>query len=193
MISKIRLWIPFAVTITLICGLMYGVVQQNYRQTANDPQIQISEDSARALSEGVVPSWKFIDDMTVNGNQGVDMEESLATFMVLYDKDRKVTFANGGVNGGIPLTPPNGVFDYVDEHGSERLTWEPREGVRIATVITKYSQKNNGPSGYVLTGRSLREVEKRVQKLTTDIVIGWFVAMALSFVSVLLFVPTKKK
>lgn len=180
MIHKFRIWIPFAVTITLICGLMYGVVQQNYRQNANDPQIQISDDIAHAISAGETYS-SFIYPANI------DLQISLAPFVVVYDSSGNVKFANASLNGRTPK-PPQGVFDYTKEHGEDRVTWEPEVGVRIASVMT-YSQ---GDGGYVLVGRSLREVEKRVQQLTTDIAIGWFVTMALSFASVLLFVPKTK-
>ena len=34
-------WLPLAVIIVIFSGLVYGVVQQNYRQGANDPLLQI--------------------------------------------------------------------------------------------------------------------------------------------------------
>lgn len=35
-----------ALAITVASGLVYGVVQQDLRLTANDPQIQMAEDAA---------------------------------------------------------------------------------------------------------------------------------------------------
>ena len=45
-------WLPFAIIIVIFSGLVYAIVQQNYRQSANDPQIQIAEDLATAISQG---------------------------------------------------------------------------------------------------------------------------------------------
>src|SRR6185436_9409124 len=36
-------WLPLAVAITGVCGLVYATVHQNYRQSLNDPQIEIAE------------------------------------------------------------------------------------------------------------------------------------------------------
>jgi len=55
-------WVPFATTLTLICALIYGVVQQDLRQTANDPQIQIAEATASELAQvkrrNLLSQWK---------------------------------------------------------------------------------------------------------------------------------------
>ena len=47
-----RVWLPFAVVICAFSGLAYTTVQQSERQAANDPQIQMAEDSAAALDDG---------------------------------------------------------------------------------------------------------------------------------------------
>jgi hypothetical protein len=181
MIQKIRLWIPLAVTITLVCGLIYGVVQQNYRQNANDPQIQIADDVAQAIERGESYA-SFVYPSNVN------LVTSLAPFVIVYDSSKNIKFTNADLDSRTPK-PPEGVFDYAQSHAENRITWEPERGIRIAIVVTSYT--DNG-GGYVLVGRSLREVERRVQQLTTDIAIGWFVSMAISFACVLMLVPKKR-
>ena len=37
--SIVRAWLPLAVAITLLCGLIYVAIQQTYRSNADDPQI----------------------------------------------------------------------------------------------------------------------------------------------------------
>jgi hypothetical protein len=55
-------------------------------------------------------------------------------------------------------TPPAGVFDYLRQHSSDTITWQPQHGVRIAAVLRPV----HGPNpGYILTGRSLRLVEEQ--------------------------------
>src|SRR5665811_516764 len=51
----VRSWLPLAVAITLLSGLIYGAVQQVLRQDANDPQIQMAQDTAAALTAGAAP------------------------------------------------------------------------------------------------------------------------------------------
>jgi hypothetical protein len=72
------------------------------------------------------------------------------------------------------LTPPQGVFDYTDEYTVNRVTWEPRSGSRFAIVVYKYIGKD---SGYVLVGRSLREIEHRQVQLAPLIIGAWLIAV----------------
>ena len=58
--------------------------------------------------------------------------------------------------------PPHGVLEYVRDHGEERVTWQPERRVRIAAVVVRYEGKG---SGFVLAGRSLREIEGRVRQV----------------------------
>ncbi len=44
------------------------------------------------------------------------------------------------------------------------MTWQPERRVRIATVVVRYEGRE---SGFVLAGRSLREVEERVRRIGT--------------------------
>ncbi|HET7225238.1 MAG TPA: hypothetical protein VFK69_05925, partial [Candidatus Eisenbacteria bacterium] len=47
--------LPVLVALTALCGLTYVSVQQSHRQTANDPQLQLAGDAARALAAGAAP------------------------------------------------------------------------------------------------------------------------------------------
>jgi hypothetical protein len=46
----LKFWLPLAAAVTMLSGLVYIAVQQNMRIGANDPQIQLAEDAARALA-----------------------------------------------------------------------------------------------------------------------------------------------
>ena len=52
--------------VTVLSGLVYVAVQQSYRQTANDPQIEMAEDAAAQLEEGRQPQ-------AIVGTNKVDM------------------------------------------------------------------------------------------------------------------------
>ncbi len=64
--------------ITGVCATIYWAVQQNYRQTANDPQIQMAEDASNSLSS----SGKVGD---FNTEIKIDISKSLAPFVIIYD------------------------------------------------------------------------------------------------------------
>jgi len=50
----LKIWLPLLVVISAFSGLAYASVQQAYRQGADDPQIQMAEDTAYALDHGQV-------------------------------------------------------------------------------------------------------------------------------------------
>lgn len=159
-----RIWLPFVVVITAFCALGYTSVQQAYRQGANDPQIQMAEDAAAALTNGGSA------DAVVPANR-VSLDQSLAPFLIVYDAKGTVLASSVTLDGQTPGLP-DGVLDSAKQMGEDRITWQPRDGVRIAAVIVPYQ------NGFVLAGRSLREVEARVDQLTTFTGLAWLLALA---------------
>ena len=59
-------------------------------------------------------------------------------------------------------------------HGQDRITWQPRTGVRQAIVAVYFHGRK---TGYVVAGRSLREVEKRVDDLGLIVAAAWLVTL----------------
>ncbi len=185
MFTKFRYWIPLAIIITVLCGLIYATNQQNYRQSANDPQIQQAQDLKSYLEKNSSDD-SFLDSYTPK----VDLFSSLLNFLIIYDAQGKPKSSNAILNGQIPI-PPMGVFENAKSKGENRLTWEPKPGVRIASVVTQY--KTATSSGYILAGRSLREVEKREEMLSVQILLAWIVTLTVSFLAVMIFVPAPRR
>ncbi len=148
---------------TLLAGLAYGAVQQMLGQGADDPQIQMAEDAAAALTAGQTPESVVPAGRT-------DIAQSLAPYLVLYDAGGQALSGSGMLHGRLP-TLPAGVFRYARENGVDRVTWLPEPGVRSATVVVPYG---GGHPGYVLAGRSLRETERRIDDLGNLMAGGWF-------------------
>ena len=169
----LRQWVPIAAMTTLFCVLVYVAVQQALRHSANDPQIQIAEDAAAALGNGNAAE-------TVVPASIVDMAQSLAPFLIVFDSTGAVLGSSGVLHGKVPI-PQAGVFEFVRRHGEERVTWQPERGVRMASVIVRY----NGPHpGFVLAARSLREVERREAQTGQLAGIGWLGILGVSLVLV---------
>lgn len=170
-------WLPIAVVATLLGGLIYVVVQQDIRLGANDPQISIAEGVAAALRAGINPQ-------NIVGNQSTDISKSLDPFVIIFDESGNPLASSADLDGKTP-TPPRGVFEYTKDHGDDRFTWQPKPGVRIAAVAAYYSGGNSTStkSGFVLAGRSLREIEKRVDSLGLQVLTGWLVTLILSYLS----------
>ena len=144
-----------------LTALVYIAVQQNYRQNANDPQIQLAEDAAQSLDHGLAPS-------SVVPAARVDLGTSLAPFIIVTDDNYRILASSGTLNGRTVL-PPTGAFTAAltgrgkdtARTGENRITWQPSSSVREAAVITRYS------GGYVVAARSLREVEIREDDLAS--------------------------
>ena len=161
-------WVVVVAMATIFCGLVYAAVQQDMRQGANDPQIQMAEDTAEKLSRGADARSIF------SASERVDMRKGLAPFVIVYDGAGSPLDGYGILDGKIP-SPPKGVFEYARAHGENRLTWEPVRSVRMAIVVARFSSGNS--SGFVLAGRSLREVEKRERQLELEVAAAWIVCM----------------
>lgn len=161
-------FLPFAVVITAFCALAYATVQQAYRQGANDPQIQMARDAAYALEHGKTIEQVVPSDV-------VDMDRSLAPFLIVYNMDEQPVAASGLLNG-FKQTVPNGVLGYAREKGENRVTWQPQPGTRIAAIIVPFKD------GYVLAGRNLREVEIREAQTTQFAGMTWVLAMAATLI-----------
>jgi hypothetical protein len=173
--SALKIWIPLAIVTTVLAGLIYVSVQQNYRMSANDPQIQISEDIANQAANGQNPQ-AFLP------RTKVDISRSLASFIMLYDKNGKLTGSSAILDGKDPVVP-SGVFNSTKTSGEERFTWQPKIGVRQAVVISYYNSENT--SGFILIGRSLREVEVRIDNLTKMFFAALGLALISSFAAIL--------
>ena len=96
-------WLPLGVAVTMLSVVVYAAAQQTYRQGANDPQIQMAEDAARALSAGVSPA-------EVVGSATVDPSLSLAPFLIVTDRAGAIVASGARIGGSSPV-PPKGVLD----------------------------------------------------------------------------------
>ncbi len=171
--STFRHWLSIGAAVTLICGLVYIVAQQSLRQGANDPQIQMAEDAAEALTgggtaESVLPAAR------------IDPSRSLAPFVIVYGGDGSVLASSAALHGQTPGLPA-GVFESVRRAGEDRVTWQPEPGVRIAAVVTGYG---GSQPGFVLAGRSLREVEARTGQIGSLVLVGWLASLAATLIAV---------
>lgn len=157
---------------TVIFGTIYVVGQQILRQSANDPQIQMAEDGADKLLNGAVPA----DLMPADRSQ-IDMAKSLAPFVMIFD-DKNVLLESSANLHGQSVSLPIGVFEYAKTNGDDRFTWQPEPGVRNAVVLEYHAGAH---PGFVLVGRSLREIEIRSDNLLLLAGFGWIVSVVIIF------------
>ncbi|HLH21792.1 MAG TPA: hypothetical protein VK066_04680 [Chloroflexota bacterium] len=162
-----KYWLAALVLVGMMAGLVYGVAQQLLRTTANDPQIALSEDAAARLASGAAPA-------AVVPAQAVDIGASLAPYLIVYDDQGQPVASSASLDGQTPALP-SGVFGAVQRAGERRFTWQPAPRVRSAVVVAPVG----GPRpGFVLAGRSLREVERRENALLWVVAAAWIAMSA---------------
>jgi hypothetical protein len=159
----LRIWLPIAAGMTILAGFGYGLVQQDIRTSADDPQWQMAEDAASALAA---------DPTTiVVSTAKVDMNRSLAPYLITFDLHGNITAASVELGGTTP-SPPLGSLTAARTAGlPNSFTWQPSAGVRQAAVVVAYKD------GYVLGGRSMRLVEQRESAIEQVAVAGWLAAL----------------
>ena len=166
----VRVWVPIAVAVTLLCGLFYAVVQQNYRQTLNDPQVQIAEDVALLLRSGAKPT-------DLAPQQQIDIAASLSPWFAIYDANGVPVVSSGLLNGAMPQ-PPQGVFAEVLTRSREnRLSWQPQADVRQAIVVVETND------GFVVAGRNMRETERRISQVGIMVALGWAATLCATLIA----------
>jgi hypothetical protein len=170
-VRALAYWLIVAAAVTCLSFLVYGTGQQILRQSANDPQIALAEDAAAALTQGAKPD-------SVVGLQQIDIARSVSPFLIVFDASGKPVASSAVLDGSVPGLPA-GVFDYTAKHDQDRITWQPRSDARIAAVIQHYG---GSVPGFVLAGRSLREIERREDSLLAMVALGWLVTLALTLI-----------
>ncbi|MFA6459341.1 MAG: hypothetical protein WCV79_03025 [Candidatus Paceibacterota bacterium] len=168
-------WLPVAIAVTIALGTVYAAVQQNYRESANDPQIQLAEDISAMLRGGLEPKE------LAGSIPPVDIANSLATFVMVFDAQGKASFSSGFIGSSSPALP-EGVLSSTRSLGINDITWELPSGERFAAVV-KYWKGSSSGEGFVLAARSLREIEEREFRLELIVGIGWIMAMILTLVA----------
>lgn len=160
--------------LVVIFGTMYAVVQQSQRRDANYPQVQMAEDTAAQLKGGV-------DPYVASTLSPVDMQASLAPFTIVYDFKGNVVSGSGYLDKKVPKAPL-GLLEASKGTTYHAVTWEPKGGVRIAAVVVpaQVTSKKTTKTYYVLSGRSLTEVEKNENKTLLITVVGGVLSLLIA-------------
>jgi len=161
-----KAWLGFAAIITLACGIIYVTVQQNFRLSANDPQIQMAQDAAIAIDKGADPK------NLAGTNAPLEISTNLSPFLVVYDPSGNLV-AGGATLNGKPLKIPQGVIDYIRKNGRDAASWQPEPGVRQAMVGVSTAKRDY----IVVAGRSLGPTEERIGRLGEQVAFGWVMSL----------------
>jgi hypothetical protein len=172
LLSRKAKFLPLSIAVIGVFGVTYIAIQQNYRLNANDPQIQMAQEVAVGLENSGNPH-------VLVPSKAVDIANSLSPFVMIVDDAQNIIASNALLDGNSPSIP-SGVFNYTKSlglHGQDRITWQPKRGVRSAIVVVRTQ------NGYVVVGRSLKEVESRINTLTIMMSLGLLGTLFLSFLA----------
>lgn len=171
-----RVWLAIVGTATLVLGTSYTMVQQATRLSADDLPLTTAQVAKQELQSGstateVVPTLK------------TNLQTDSSVFIIVTDNSKHILASSATLNGRTPL-PPNGVFSFTDQHGSDHFSWQPQGGVRLAARVLKYGISPN--DGYIITGQSLKQFESRISTYGWLALAGWLAVIAWSYLVLLL-------
>lgn len=169
------LWLLGLLAVLILFATIYFVAHYVLRSSANEPQLQIANDTA----------WKTALQLAQNGKinpldgEKIDITTSKEPFVTVYNKNGEVIDSTGVYNGQVPKLP-EGVLQGTVDGEKTIFTWEPVEGARIAAVVV-----SSGKYGYVLAGRSLADTENDLNKLSYILIVTFgFLIIAITTVSI---------
>lgn len=157
-------WILVVLILTVIFGTVYSVTSKLQLSNANWPQIQMAQDAAASLDKDNNPEFLTGDH--------VDINKSLKPFIIVYDKNGKAVSGSGFSNGKLPKVDKHVLEDSKDKDYSA-VTWKPGKDTTIAAIIVAAKDY------YVLSGRSLEEIEKNENSTLLAIGLGWLLSVVL--------------
>lgn len=165
-------WFGYAAVVSMLCGIIYIVAQQNFRMSANDSPYQLAQDAASQLNK-TTGSKQF-----PNAGTPVEINESLAPWLLICDANGNA-LSNGALLDGKTPKLPQGVFDKAKKDGVNMVTWQPRPGIRQATVLVHTTV------GYtVVAGQSLSIAENHISMLGAQVIFGWMLSLVAMLVVV---------
>jgi len=126
----------FAV-MTIVIGFSYAADLRILQYGAEAEQVQMVVDAAAALGRGASAG------AVASANRQIDIETSLSPFIMIFDDQNRIMQSTGILNG-VPVAPPRGVFNYVKNHGEDRITWSPKKGLRFAMVMKRVEGRMTG-------------------------------------------------
>jgi hypothetical protein len=158
-------WIVGAFAVTVAIAAVYLSLQQLNRSAADDAGDRLASQVTSAGGAGGGAGG-------AGAAAHVDLATSLAPFFVVYDRSGVPVSGTGYLDGRLARIPA-GVVRTALAEGMDRVTWQPRPGLRFATVAQKDGDR------VVVAGQSLKPVEDRIDRLGLMLVVGWIAAVFL--------------
>jgi len=183
-IRSVISWLPLSVAIVCIYGIMYLVVQQYIRLSANEILTEYAENTRSKLENGMTP------DSIIKEIPKIDMAKSLSPFVMIYNNARILIASSASLKENYPAIA-TGTLDYAEKNNGNKVTWQPQQEVRNATVILHCTK--DGQGYFILAGRSLREIENREHFVLLQTFAGMMLTLFATFVMVVIVQGFKRR
>ncbi len=160
-------WLVAAATallLTFTCLLVYGVAQQSLRLGADAAPAALAAETRDRLATGFAAP-DAVPSSTVR------VESSLSPFVLVYDAQGNLVASSGTLDGAAPVYPA-GARAAAAASGENRVTWQPRSGLRFASVVLADGQ------GVVVAAQSLAEPERSIGRIGRLVFLAWACGMA---------------
>jgi hypothetical protein len=161
-VKRILGWGAAIAITTLLFGTVYVVAEQLDRLSANDAPLRLASQVASEIRGG--------QSATLSAQPHVDLSRSLAPFVVVEDAQGQSTAGSGFLDGSL-VSLPNPVLQDAAKNGRADVTWQPRGGLRFATVTLRVGDR------FVTAGQSLAPSDDRDSSLRLTVVFSWLAAM----------------
>ena len=180
--DRTRWWLAVVGVSTILLITAYTLVQQSTRLAANDLPLSTAQTIKHELDGGAEPS-------DVVPAVKTDLKTDTTIFVTVTDNAEHV-LAGSATLDGQPSLPPAGAFAFTKDHGSDHFTWQPKNGVRLATNMLRYGTSPN--DGFIIAGQSLKQAEDRIGTYGWLSLAAWLAIVAWSSLVLLLPYASKK-
>jgi hypothetical protein len=147
-----------AVLVTVVIGTCYGMAQQSIRLGANDAPRQ------------AIDAYVANRDASQSNFTKINLAADSNVFVLIYDTNGKAIGGDGYLDNKLAVIPV-GVLQNAKDGHENAVTWQPKSGVRLATVVGKDGNQ------YIVAGQSLKMFEERIHTVGQVAFAGWVVSM----------------
>ena len=155
----IKIWLLLMLAGVFTAGCVYVAFQQTQRQGANLPAAQLAKQTVYLLTSQPQASA----DPELALPTSTDANKTITPFVLIYDNNQQLVATS---NVGQQFSYPQSCLDQIASRGEYRVTWQPQDGFRFATVGIKYQ------NGYVVGVYSLAESEATTAMFAVTLTIG---------------------
>jgi hypothetical protein len=144
------------IIIILTTATAFVLLQQNIRLSADEEISTLSDNIVSAVEK----NRAVLDNQPQD--QLVDPTKSDLIFIQAYNDDNSIIFSTLGIDNSNQSKIPQSALDTAKKNNRSNITWSPKKDIRLATIVQRF---NGDKPGYIVTGRSLKTFDAKVNSI----------------------------